>query len=268
MNGASTEGRMRKAFKFLILLGVIGIVISVMMLYYMVDSASEEDRASAQSRRDIGYVLILLLGATSFAPLGLMLGWFFGDPFQRAKIRRSITKKNYGIVNFVSKGARIMSTIKNFDYDILFVGDGVWILERNKVYMQDKNDGIMGTKAVYPILPEHVNSVIGIPVIFLDVDTMRPLSFHKEAGEANPIDLASTMKGYIMNQLAKNMFFKRTFMLLIIIVIATSVLNLGLTYQVYDMASKYDEFLPRLQALADKVDASLTPPVPAPVPGG
>jgi len=241
--------------KVLIMCSAVMVIVIMSLLYYASpgEDASDDIKEEMKQYREVGFILIIILGPLCFAPLGIIAGWIFGDPYQRAKLQRNVTKKNYGIVNFVSKGARIMSKIKDFDHDLLFVNEGVWVLECNKVYKTEKDDTKLGDKQ-YPILPEHVNNIIGIPTIFLDIDTMRPLSFFKEKGDANPIDLASTLKGYVMNQLAKNMFFKKTFTIMTLIVIILAVANVALTYLVYEIAQKVDERLPAIDQLTSRLD--------------
>jgi hypothetical protein len=251
-------GRTAKLIQSVIIGGILMLVLSSYLMVEMNkvnDDATPEQKQDANSKRNAGILVIMLLGATGFLPLGMFFGWMIVDPFQRAKAKRMMFKKNYGIVNFVSRGNKIISKIKDFDKDLLFIDEGVWVLEPNRVYKQSKDDCSTAEEEGNPILSRHIHTIIGIPVIFLDIDTMRPLTMFKNEGDANPIDLASTLKGYIMNQLAKNMFFKKTFTVMSILSITLIAVNLYFTYEIYNVTMDLKDLLPKLNSLADRMDA-------------
>lgn len=253
-----TGGRTATLIQATIIGGVLALVLTSYIMinaYPVEEDAPQEVVEKALQRRNAGMLVIMLLGSFAFAPIGIFFGWIMVDPYQRARAKRMILKKNYGIVNFVSRGNKIISKIKDFDKDLLFVNNGVWILEPNKVYRLSKDDTSTEEEKMNPIQAKHIHTIIGIPVLFLDIDTMRPLSMFKDMGDANPIDLASTLKGYIMNQLAKNMFFKRTFTAISLISIVLLAVNLYFTYEIYNVAMDLEELLPKLDALANRMDA-------------
>jgi len=72
-----------KAIMWLSVLGIVGII----FLYQMVSDFSS----------GLG-LLMWLFGMMCFLPLGLILGWFFLDPYMRCKIMRKTRHKNYGII--------------------------------------------------------------------------------------------------------------------------------------------------------------------------
>lgn len=238
---------------------IIGTLVAVFFAYslmqhpYLVkDNPTPEETAIGLEQRDIGFVVFFMFAIFFSVPIGLFLGWMFFDPYQRAKTKRFMLKKNYGIVNFVTKGNKIISKIKNFDHDLLWVDDGVWVLESNRVYKLDKVDENEKEEKSHPLQEDHFLSLTGIPVIFLSIDTMRPLTLHKQEGDANPIDLASTLKGWVMNQLAKNMFFKKTFTAMSLITIVLLIVVAYFTWENYTVLQELKDVLPALQRLADR----------------
>jgi len=126
------------------------------------------------SQNTLTVLAMLLLGSVAFLPIGLVIGWLFLDPYMRAKVYKWIRRKNYGVVNLVGRGKTIISMIKNFDEDVILVGSSMWILEPSRVYRYDK------TSESYAINPDNIMYISGVPTIFLDLDTMRPLTFEKE----------------------------------------------------------------------------------------
>lgn len=245
-----TTSRWQGFFQTLFILSIVALYL---LIYYYAGNFNEV------------ILPILLLGGFFFLPIGAFVGWIFVDPFQRAKIYRSVRKKNYGIVNFVSKGQRIVSRIKNFDEDLLFVRDAVWHLEPNRVFTMTKEDTDAEISAQYPISPENIATVQGIPTLFLDMNTMRPLTFWKDQGEADPIDLGSTLKGYLMNQLQKNLFFKRTMQMSLILTIVMCFVATWFAYQNNmllneDIPQKLDKMQGQIDNIAKRLGVGTNEP--------
>jgi hypothetical protein len=170
-----------------------------------------------QSDRDLGILVILLLGSFGVGPLFMIFFMVFLHPVNRIKAKRAMTKKNYGYVNLVTRGNVIITKVMDFNTALLRTGSGIWEMNPRKIFKQvgigqELDEGVT-------IKAEDIHILSGIPSIYISIDTMKPLSFFVEKGDANPTDLAATLDGYIMNQLAKNMFFKKTFSIMIVIAI-------------------------------------------------
>ena len=116
---------MDKAILWLSVLGIVGVI----FLYQMVESFNS------------GLALLLwLFGMMCFLPMGLILGWFFLDPYMRCKIMRRTRHKNYGIIYFVHKGGkRITTRIKNLDDDVIVNDTKLWLIDKGGVYYIDVN---------------------------------------------------------------------------------------------------------------------------------
>lgn len=209
-----------KTLMFLTVLGVMGIV----FFYQMVDQVSP----------GLGMIL-LFLGMTGFLPLGLIVGKFLLDPYMRCKIYRKMKGKNYGLAYFVYKGGqRVDIKIKNMDSDVIVVQDEtkIWVLEKGSIYYVDRDDNkilhseIMGKNVV--TTPQDV------PIVFLDAETMLPLSFYKQKTETNPQQAGASLLGFVNNQIAKNMFFKKTETIFYLMILAMSFCNLAGLAMLYD----------------------------------
>jgi len=246
-------------FEYLQTILIISVIIIVFFAYTMMnnpyltkDNPTDEEIKIGTEQRNTGFLVFFMFAVFFSIPIGLFIGWIFFDPYQRAKAKRFMLKKNYGIVNFVTKGNKIISKIKNFDHDLLWVDDGVWVLEPNRVFLQEKIDESQREEKSHPIRESDFQTLSGIPVLFLDIGTMRPLSFQKENGDANPIDLASTLKGWVMSQLAKNMFFKKTFTAMSLITIVLLIVSVYFTWENYTVLQDLKDIMPALQTLADR----------------
>jgi len=191
-------------------------------------------------------ILIWLFGMMCFLPMGLFLGWIFLDPYMRCKLLRRFRGKNYGIVNFVHRGGqRIETRIKNFDDDVVLQEGKLWYLTKEGIYYLNKNNN----KVFYAkIEPENIKTLpANIPVLFLDSETMKPLSFQKEISKTDPAQAGALIMGYMNNQIQKNKALKSSQTLLGIITIAITVINLIIAIQLYQWVEEIYNLLPQLQ---------------------
>ena len=170
-------------------------------------------------------VIIFMIGAFLFLPLGAILGWMFMDPFMRCKIMRKMTKgrKNFGIVNFVGKSNKIITKIKNFDEDLIWIKNKCWAMTKEGIYEIDKNgEQATDKQALDP--DSFVTVTESVPTMFIDINSIQPLTLHETGREKiAPEELGSTLKGWVDNQMAKVMFLKRSLDLYFVIVILCSI---------------------------------------------
>jgi len=177
--------------------------------------------------------IVLIVGAFLFLPLGAVFGWLFLDPIMRCKILRKMTRgrKNYGIVMFVGKANKIVMKIKNFDEDLIWIGTKCWVLAKGKIkeISEDGNTINEGKE----IDPEKIVSLSEtIPVMFIDLTSMEPLSFISEGRErVSPEEIGSFIKSWIDNQMAKIMFLKKTLDIYFVIVIISALAGAYFGYQ-------------------------------------
>lgn len=167
--------------------------------------------------------VIMLVGAMMFIPVGMIVGWVMLDPVMRCKILRKVSKNNYGIVNFVGKGKRMVSKIKNFDYGLIWQGDLCWVLTRDKVYQMTKDGNACneGNK----IDPDSVVTLVDtVPVVFVDMDSMEPLSIvQKDRTPVYPSEIGPSCKAWMDIQRAKLLSHKKTMDILLIIAIVAAI---------------------------------------------
>lgn len=209
------------------------------------------------------FIIVLLLGSMMFLPVGMILGWAFLDPYVRCKIIRKMTHRNYGIVNFVGKGQKLISKIKNFEQALVWKKNEVWIIQEEFIYLLSKDGDSIVEKG--KIEPGNIITLIDtVPVIFVDVDSMQPLILSRDRREGvNPLELGATLKAWVDNQLAKAMFLKKTYDIYFLIVIGCSI---GAVLFGYINYSKLDELTNTMKALSSQIKAVLDALPPPSVP--
>jgi len=182
-------------------------------------------------------LVAMIFGFIIFLPVGIFVGWLFLDTYQRAKVLRTLFKKNYGIVNIVSRGKEIKSIIKNFDRDVIKIGEAVWVIEPNKIYRLEKSD------EVKVIDPSQIHYINGVPTLFISLDNARPLTFFEEESKIKPEEIGATLSGWVYNQLAKALFFKRTMEIIFIILIILSIVSIYFGYTTYNQIQQLTEMV-------------------------
>jgi len=80
------------------------------------------------------FMLIGAAAATGFA-------YFIFNPYRLIVLKRRMTGKNYGIVQFVTKGQAMFPVTKNFDKDIIRAKKGIWFFQAGKIYKQVSAEG-------------------------------------------------------------------------------------------------------------------------------
>lgn len=209
-----------KALIFLTMLGVV----SISLIYGIVENVSS----------GLGLVL-LIIGAAGFLPLGLIVGKFFLDPYMRCKMLRKMRGKNYGLAYFIYKGGqRVNIRIKNFDSDIIAIENEtkIWLLERGSIYSIEQDDNkifqsrIEGNNVV--TTPQEV------PIVFLDTETMKPLSFNKELTHTNPQAAGAAILGYVNSKIAIDRYFRRKEDFFNLIMLLMNVLTFCGVFILYD----------------------------------
>jgi hypothetical protein len=95
---------------------------------------------------------------------------------------------------------------------------------------------------------EFVTITETVPVIFMDVDNMMPLSLHEtQVEDIAPDELGPALKGWVDNQQAKLMFLKRTMETYYLILILTAMASAFFGYQNNQEITEMKEILLTLQ---------------------
>jgi len=206
-------------------------------------------------------VILVYVGLMMFLPIGMLLGWALLDPYMRCKIIRRATKKNYGIVNFVGKGQKIVSKIKNFDDSLIWRGNSVWVITREHIYQLSKNgDRIVETGKIEA--ESIVSLVETVPVLFVDLDSMQPLSLARDRREGiNPLELGPALKAWVDNEKAKALGLKKNIDLYFVVIIICSIVAVGLAYYDMSLINQMTEKITVIQGKLDMVLERLAPVV-------
>jgi hypothetical protein len=207
---------------------------------------------------DVLFNLILLIGMSCFLPIGMIVGWMFLDPYMRCKVLRKVTRKNLGIVNFVGKGKKITSKIRNFDEDTIWIKNKCWVISLEGIYEVDKEGSAVDDETNQLDPDGLITYMETVPVMFIDINTMFPLSLHENTADwIKPEELGSTLKGWVDNQQAKLMFLKRSMDTYFLIVIICAIASAYLGYQ---NMNTIDELIQEIETLKSMI-RKLTLPI-------
>ena len=208
-------------------------------------------------------IILLYVGLMMFIPVGMILGWAFLDPYMRCKIMRRTTHKNYGIVNFVGKGQKIVSKIKNFDDSLIWRGNSVWAITKEHIYQLSKNgDQLSETGKIDA--ESIVTLVETVPVLFVDLDSMQPLGLARDRREGiNPLELGPALKSWVDNEKAKAIGLRKTMDMFFIVLIILAIVSVGMAYlsmnNVNDLMTQVSSMQNRLDALIQQINATGLP---------
>lgn len=194
-------------------------------------------------------IFLLIIIMPCFLSMGVVLGWLFLNIDMRCKILRRMRGKNYGIIHFVLRGSQhLVTRIMDLDGDVIVSNMRMWVIDDKGVHYIDRD----GKKQHWAdITSDHIKTLpANIPCLYLDYETMVPLKFYKEQSKSDPLQVGSTHLGYIANQIAKNMAFKKTMTFFYIIVIALLAVTLVIAVQ---EAMWIDEFRKDIPIIKDRI---------------
>jgi hypothetical protein len=114
--------------------------------------------------------------------------------YLKVKVLRALTRRPFGIAKFRSRGKTIFSKIVRFDVDTIKTRNGVYLFDRNKVYIEKD-----GKRDKEFDISSNSEMDTGVPVIYFDLEDMIPLNFVPEApdsikGSRNPFQAQATLK--------------------------------------------------------------------------
>lgn len=202
------------------------------------------------------FEIMILLGLLLFLPVGMLIGWGMLDPYMRCRLMRKMTKKNYGVIGFVSKGKRMVTHIKNFDDALLWVKNKCWAVKKSRIVEVDKyGERISEGTNIDP--DDFIIMSDTVPMLFIDVDNMTPLTLHETTDEAvTPDELGPALKGWVDNQQAKLMFMKRTMEMYYLVII---ILVMGSAFFGYQNNQQLTEIQQLLESIKQRM-STVTPP--------
>ena len=131
--------------------------------------------------------------------LGLVVGKML-DPLFRAKIFRTVLKKDFGCLGILSPDTKtIKLVVVNFSKDVIEHKGKVWIILKDRIYRHDKPE--RGFSLTRPNLP--VKWIEGVPVLYVNELSYEPIDLAGTTGEVRPDEVNSVFSSWINNQLAK-----------------------------------------------------------------
>jgi hypothetical protein len=174
---------------------------------------------------EVDILYLIVVGSCSLLIIG-MLTFILGrllDTHFRAKVMRIVTKRDYGILAIASQDRKnIRKVVVNFEHSVIKLGNDVWVIQSGRIYRQEKPEtGFSFQNARGEISVDTFRYEEGIPILYVDITNLKPLSFYpQETGKVPPEELGSFLSSWIANQIAKGMNVineYRTFLIIIIV---------------------------------------------------
>lgn len=168
-------------------------------------------------------------------PLVLGLGFFiarFMDAFYRCKKIREFTKKNYVLLGLVQKDNKTVSyKVVNADKDTIMIDNNLWVVERNRIYRQEKPEDGFGLEK------NNLKWVEGVPCVFVNRDNIKPLDFFQERNEVKSEEVGSVINAFVYNQIAKALGGVNSIKTLLTITLVFCLIAAILSYMAFDATS-------------------------------
>ena len=227
------------------------------------------------------WLILGLFGTAFFFPIGAFVGWWLFEPKKRAQLLRWIKRRNYGVIYLVHRQSGYMlPLVRDFNNSILIKDEALWVLKGGKIYrIDDKKEDIREIE----VKPENIAYVGGVPVMFLDLESKRPLTFKgHDAREATPTEVGAVILGYVYNQTTKAIAsLKKQWNWLLMGILALSLVSAVLSYLTMNQIEQVSKTVAALQGKVAAQPITVTPapaepstqpeqnataPQPAPIP--
>ena len=233
--------------ELVIAISVIGLILVVVLKNFLPNDAM--------------FALLIIIGATTFLPIGMVMGWLLFDPVMRCKVLRKTTKRNYGVIQFVGQGGKMFPKIKNFDNSLIWRNNECWVLAESRVYQQTK-DGNAINNGKEIDAKNIVTYVDTVPVMFLDTHSMAPMKLTNEGDTSvYPVEIGSSLKAWVDNQRAKMMAVKKMEDQITLIIIGACVCAVivgVITYmKVEEMSETITSLREQMQFIIDGINTNL-----------
>jgi hypothetical protein len=226
--------------------------------------------------------LILEIGIALGGLIGITIGFIYFNTYRFVSILRQVTRKNFGIVYFTTKGQAMFPVIKDFSKDTIRTNKGIWFFRAGSIYRQvDKEKGqsinleddevpinyekksgmglfsqnrVTGAKLHHVIAPEEINFRQGVPIVFLGIDDMIPKKIAdermiNEPNSRNPYQVEATLgKEVTAARLEALNKAEKDLKMLILVIAILVVVSIGVSYLTYDRVNLVGAMMNNLTA--------------------
>ena len=169
--------------------------------------------------------------------IGAGVLWLIGrasDPFFKAKIMRWIFKKNYGCLGVCDlDNKRIDLHVIDLTKDSIKISGHVWLIDNCDVYREDK----LGQG--FKINPDMARFVEGVPVIYVDRSSLRPLKIEGTESKVKPETMSAILSALMANERERRIKQKDENMMVYIVIgvcIVLALMNFMLMGKMDDQA--------------------------------
>jgi len=196
---------------------------------------------------DIYQWALITFGVFLLLPMGFFLGRFLDISWRAAQLKRFL-KKDYIIFNIRQKDKKtfkqelVAATMK-----AVKLNAGMWVLLSDRVYIEKTPN--LGFSLKSPNTPIYYKW--GIPMVFVDGDSMEPLAFNDIMNPPSAEELAAAQNAWDLNQMAKRLSNIQMLQTLIILCLLAGILAAGLAFMNMNATNEMKE---QMGALQDRVN--------------
>lgn len=152
---------------------------------------------------------------------GVLGGFILGkvaDPYWKCSQLRKLTKKPYVVANLTRKDGILISTyVVNTEKDVIQIGSDVWVVTEGTIYIRTEGKVVAGKyvegqivkESGLQIQPSMLYQEQGCPVLYLNMDDLKPIKLHHPVGSTmenvKPSEIGPTLLAWVFNQYAKGL---------------------------------------------------------------
>lgn len=224
----------------------------------------------------MGDELFLILCVASLLVIGG--GYYYArwkDPFWKCKTLRSRLKKNYIIIALLSKDKKsFLFDVVDALKDKIKVKDAWWYITEGNIWraaevkftenaLAEKSSlKSVGKREEKTYLLDKLKYEDGVPIVFLDEDTMTPVGFEHAPAKVKPNELSAFLQADWMNEFAKMQVANKNLNLYVQLAIVGIVITGYFAYTAYQavndiqvpMKAKVDDMSSKIDLLINKMN--------------
>jgi hypothetical protein len=144
---------------------------------------------------------------------------------------RQILKSNTIMVGFISKDKKTIDKVSaNVDSSRIKIGDSIVIMDKTKIYREDKPE------AGFFINKGHIKWDEGVPTLYVYADSLKPADFFNESSNVSAEDVSTVLISFVRIEIMKGLKLMEEYKIYFIAIGILALLASGVAYFAYSEA--------------------------------
>jgi hypothetical protein len=195
---------------------------------------------------------LLIFGTCLLLPAGFFLGRFLDISWRASQLKR-LLKKDYIIFNLRQKDKKTFKQVLiAADTKAVIFNNNMWVLLADRVYNQKTPNMGFSLKSTNT----NIYSSWGIPIVFVDGDSMEPLAFNDIMKPPSAEEAGAAQNAWDLNQRAKNLSGVQMIQTLIMIGILLGAVAAGLGFMNMNALNDMKTQLSAIQGQVNETQSS------------